>query len=56
MSRQNKDKDGRVILFENETVRLTKVLCPLVEAYQFMVWEKNDGVWTYKETVSDWNP
>jgi hypothetical protein len=57
MSRQIKDKDGRVILFENEILRITKLLCamPNPDAYQFMIWEKQGDNWLYKQTVTDWN-
>jgi hypothetical protein len=57
MSRQLKDKDGRIILFENETLRITKLLCsmPNPDVYQFMVWEKQGDNWLYKQTITDWN-
>ena len=55
MKRNTRDKDGRHILFESDSIRITKVLCPHPEAYQFMLWEKKDAEWVYKETISDWN-
>jgi hypothetical protein len=58
MSQVLKDKDGRLILFENDTIRITKLLCPMPteQAYQFMMWEKKSGDWFYKQTVTDWHP
>ena len=50
-----KDKDGRQILFENATTRITQVLCnPHPDCYKFMVWEKENDQWVYKTTVNDY--